>query len=197
MPRSRARPKKHSKATRVKQKPRGKTVQVARAFTNSSALGYDSHKTQFENYKELQLLADSNQIGAVRDTIQGFKPRVKCPQIPSSGPDSTHPLELEVPEAAKTVRYVPAGERQALAALIERHGEDYAAMARDTRLNSHQHTASHLRRRIARMQADDVHDWAVGEVAQRSGNTPPLPRQRRKPTKNPNPAFKKRSRHFN
>ena len=84
------------------------------------------------------LLADSNQIGAARDKrtrVTGFNPRVKGPSAEPLPASTTHQLELEVPEGEQTVRRVPAGEVKVLRRLIERHGGDYAAMARD-KLNS-------------------------------------------------------------
>ena len=198
MPRSRARPKKHAKATRVKAKPKNLRVPAATYFsTTQTALSYDSEKTQFENYGELGLLADSNQIGAVRGSIRGFHPRVKGPCAETAAdPDAPHPLELEVPEAAITIRIVPEGECKVLRTLLARHGDDYAAMARDMRINTHQHTAAHLRRRVSKMREQDAEDEATADAAAKAAAPAPEPRFRRKATRDPNPAFKKRSKQF-
>jgi hypothetical protein len=111
----------------------------------ASALEYDPKQTQFANYKELGLLADANQIGVTRNSrvqVTGFNPRVKGASAAPRPAEETHPLELEVPEGAVTVRRVPPGEVQVLRKLIERHGDDYAAMARDKH-NTHQASATH------------------------------------------------------
>ena len=196
MPRSRSRPKKHPKTKRVKAKPKHLTVQPATYFTTTqTALSYDPKKSQFANYGELGLLADSNQIGAAR-SIRGFHPRVKGPCAPAADPDAVHPLELEVPEAAVTVRIVPEGECKMLRALLARHDDDYAAMARDMRINTHQHTAAHLRRRVSKLREQEAEDAAAAEAAAKAAAPAPEPRFRRKLTKDPNPAFKKRSKQF-
>ena len=45
-----------------------------------------------------------------------------------------------MPPALKTIRKLPEGERTVLRKLIARHGDDFAAMARDAKLNALQHT---------------------------------------------------------
>ena len=40
--------------------------------------------------------------------------------------------------------------------LVAKHGGDHTAMARDMRLNTHQHTAAHLRKRIGKMVEEDA-----------------------------------------
>ena len=195
MPRSRSANRRSSSIKKVSIKPKLNNPKCSRF--QHSALDYDDDKTQFSNYARLGLMADANQIGAIRNQITGFKPRVKVPDI--TGVDTSigavaqreggkHPLELEVPEALKTVRKVPDGERTVLLKLMAKHGDDYAAMARDMRLNSLQHTAAHLRRRIHKMKEEDEED--EGEAAQ-------PPAQKRKLTRDPNPAFKKRAMNFN
>ena len=146
-------------------------------------------RSQFANYQSLGLLADANQIGANSASFRGFKPRVKGPSAAAADRSEPHPLELEVPEGKKTIRKVPLGERQVLLALVARHGDDCAAMARDIRLNTFQHTATHLRRRIEKMREEDEEETVgTGEVPQRL---------LAKRTRDPNNAFKKRSRNFN
>ncbi len=201
MPRSQGRPKKSSKATKVRQKTR-KKVPGAAPFFDRSKLSYDTKATQFENYKRIGLLADANQIGAERQTLRGFKPRVKGPvAAPADDADAPHPLELEVPPPLITYRQVPEGERKVLQALVKQYGDDHARMARDMRINTHQHTAAHLRRRIAKMVAEDEEDAARAAEALEAGAPAPPPRLQRKVTFDPNPQFKnklkKRSLQFN
>ena len=185
-------------------KPKGLQCPKSKQFQGSS-LEYDEKSTQFANYSRLGLLADANQIGAVKQTttvrnrITGFKPRVKVPTttvVPEVSSTEAHPLEMEMGEALKTVRKVPPGERTVLLKLRARHGDDFAAMARDMRLNAYQHTAAHLRHRIEKMQEDDAQDAADAAAALEAGQAVPLPRDRRKITKDPNNAFKRRSRNF-
>lgn len=203
MVRSRARPKQKN---RVKVKVKAKRASKAQpSFFASSSLSYDRTKSQFSNYKAMGLQADANQIGAERKVIRGFKPRVKVPVLArdaqaamteSASAEQVHPLELEVGEALKTYKSVPQGERDVLNKLIAAHDDDYAAMSRDMRLNQYQHTASHLRRRIAKMQTEDQEDAEAASAAVAAGAPAPAPRLRKKITKNPNPAFKRHSKNF-
>ena len=105
MPRSRSRPKKHSKSNRVSVKRNHKKIPRPSAFDRSK-LDYDPKETQFANYQKLGLLYDANQIGAERKQIKGFKPRVKGPSAEPAAPGDVHQLELEVPEGLKTVKKV-------------------------------------------------------------------------------------------
>ena len=196
MPRSRSRPKKHSKAAKTSQGKRDPRKIPRPSAFDRSKLGYDPKATQFANYQKLGLLVDSNQIGAERKHIKGFKPRVKGPCADPAPSGSVHQLELEVPEGLKTIKKVPEGEHKVLSALIERHGDDYTAMARDMKLNTYQHTAAHLRRRIAKMRSEDAEEAAVAAAAVALGKQAPPPRLRKKITKNPNKAFSKKSMNF-
>ena len=91
---------------------------------------------------------------------------------------------------------VPLGECKVLLKLIEAHGDDYTAMARDMRRNQLQHTAAHLRKRIAKMHEEDVEDLAERAAAAQKGAPMPPDRFARKRTGDPNNAFHKRSRNF-
>ena len=198
MPRSISRPKRSKTRSTTKSKPKS-TSKVLKAHyfsATGSALEYDSKRSQFHNYSRLGLMADANQIGAMNDTVRGFKPRVKGPCAAPADPAAVHPIELEVGEAAITVRMVPDGECKALRGLLARYKDDYAAMGRDMRINTHQQTAAHLRRRIAKMREQDADDAAALEAATSAGVVQPEPRFRRKLTKHPNPAFKKKSKNF-
>jgi nucleolar protein 16 len=201
MPRSRARPKRNAKATKVRVKPRASKVSKPSGFlANSKVLKYDVARSHYQNFEKFGLLADANQIGAVRDSIRGFKPRLKGPSASSGAADPAtthHPLEDEVPEAAITYRQIPEGEHKVLTALMASHGEDYGAMARDMRLNQYQHTAAHLRHRIAKMRTEQEMDAEEAVEAEREGAKPPQKRRVKKVTYDPNPLFKKRSKHFN
>ena len=195
MPRSRTSNRRKSSLGKVSRKPKGREVPKTSSFQHSS-LEYDEKATQFANYQRLGLLYDANQIGAVRDRITGFKPRVKGPVAEASSSDDRHVLEEEMPPALKTIRRVPPGEVKVLRKLIERYGEDYAAMARDMRLNSLQHTSNHLRNRIFKLRQDDAEEAEAVAAAEREGEPAPAPRGKRKLTRDPNPAFKKRSMNF-
>ena len=206
MPRGRTRQHRRKTLRTVKQKPKGLKVPAATYFASTgSALPYDSTKTQFANYKELGLLADANQIGASAKGARGFKPRVKGPMAAPGEPGTVHPIELEVPEAAITNRRVPEGEGKVLRALLAKHGDDFGAMARDMRINTHQHTAAHLRRRAAKLARDDdewgasQRDAGAGAAGDGAAAAEPAPRFKRKLTHDPNPAFKsgkRRSKNF-
>lgn len=208
MPRSQKANRRRSTLAKVKQKPKGIGKSVGKRVGRSqrfqgSALDYDEKSSQFANYSRLGLMADANQIGAVKETITGFKPRVKVPAAvdgaaaESASACGVHLLELEVPEGLKTIRQVPAGERHVLLKLQAVHGTDFAAMARDTRLNALQHTAAHLRKRIAKLQSEEAEEAEAMAAAAATGAPAPAPRHRRKATKHPNGAFHKRSMHFN
>lgn len=203
MPRSAKRPKRKATRVTVSAKPKSRAAGAAPGF-QSSSLEWEKGGSQFANYARLGLLADANQIGRVKGGAKGrttgFKPRVKDPNATLSGPDGPaepHQLEIEMPPALKTVRKVPEGERSVLGRLVAVHADDFAAMARDGRLNQMQHTASHLRKRVAKMREEDAEDGAVAAAALASGKAAPPPRLRKKITKDPNPAFRNDSRHFN
>ena len=196
MPRSKGTNRRKSTLHKVSVKPRSKKVPPTSALQHSS-LDYDEKATQFANYQRLGLLADANQIGAVHDKVTGFKPRVKGPMAAARPSDAQHTLEDEMPEALLTIRRVPPGEVKVLRKLIERHGEDYAAMARDGRVNTLQHTGAHLRNRIGKLHKDDEEDQEAVAAAAARGEAAPEPRGKRKMTRDPNPAFtKKRAMHF-
>ncbi|KOS21284.1 Nucleolar protein 16 [Escovopsis weberi] len=55
--------------------------------------------------------------------------------------------------APARARHQSEQEREWLGRLVERHGEDYGAMARDARLNPMQQTGADIARRIKRMRA--------------------------------------------
>ena len=196
MPRSRSRPKKNPHRLRNRTKPKSQKIAKPSVFDNS-VLSYDPKSSQYENYKRLGLLADVNQIGAVRDTITGFKPRKQGPCAEPAPEGFEHPLKAEVPEGKKEIRQVPEGEQKVLRALMAKHGEDHAAMARDMKINTYQQTAAHLRRRIAKMLQEDAQEEAEQEAAVAKGGDAPLPRIQKKLTKLPNRAFSKKSMNFN
>ena len=83
MPRSRTSNRRKSSLGKVSMKPKSRAVPKTSRLQNSS-LEYDEKASQFANYQRLGLLYDSNQIGAVRDRVTGFKPRVKGPVAQAS-----------------------------------------------------------------------------------------------------------------
>ncbi|KAH0594473.1 hypothetical protein MHUMG1_07823 [Metarhizium humberi] len=56
--------------------------------------------------------------------------------------------------APKAPRYQSEGEREWLEKLVEKHGDDYGAMARDAKLNPMQQTARDIGRRIKKMRGE-------------------------------------------
>jgi len=197
MPRSRKRPKQRSGIVKVRVKPQKKQAGAAQGL-QASQVSYDPKQTQFANYQQAGLLADSNQIGAAinRNRVTGFNPRVKGPIAAPQSTSVPHQLELEVPEGEQTIRKVPPGECQVLRKLVTKHGEDFAAMARDMRINTHQQTAAHLRKRIAKMHEEDAAEEAAVAAASESGRKPPRLRGAAKKTRLPNKAFKKTNTNF-
>ena len=114
MPRSRARPKRAKSRPKVRQRSKGKKTVLpsenSGAITNSSHLSkYDVSKSQYENYKDLGLLADANQIGAVRGSIRGFKPRLKGPTAEPTGERALAPVP---PRASASDPPRPAAARR-------------------------------------------------------------------------------------
>ncbi|PHH83301.1 hypothetical protein CDD82_2271 [Ophiocordyceps australis] len=61
-------------------------------------------------------------------------------------------VEMSHNAAPKRVHVPSTGERQWLQRLIDRHGDDTTAMARDMRLNPMQQTAADIARRIGRLR---------------------------------------------
>ena len=200
MPRSITRPKKSPH--RVKQKvakPKSQKIAQPNAFDHS-VLNYDPSATQFSNFKKLGLLADVNTIGAARSTITGFKPRNLGQPCADPTPEGfEHPLEGEVCEKRYVHRMVPEGEQKVLRALLAKHGDfGLTAMARDMKVNTLQHTEAHLRRRIAKMQAEDAAEAAAEAEAVAQSRPAPMARNAipKKVKRNPNRAFSKKSTHF-
>ncbi len=79
MPRSQKSNRRRSTIVKVKNKPKGIGKAVGKRVGRSqrfqgSALDYNEKESQFSNYARLGLMADANQIGAVKETITGFKP---------------------------------------------------------------------------------------------------------------------------
>ncbi|KAL2807600.1 ribosome biogenesis protein Nop16 [Aspergillus granulosus] len=73
------------------------------------------------------------------------------PQVNKSISHIVQQLELQAnkeSQAAKKPRHQSAQEQSWIARLVERHGDNYAAMARDMKFNPMQQTAGDLRRRI-------------------------------------------------
>lgn len=62
--------------------------------------------------------------------------------------------ELAARPEVKRPRYVSEREGEWLEGLVGRHGDDYAAMARDRKLNPMQQTASDIARRIRKMRGE-------------------------------------------
>lgn len=213
MPRSQKSNRRRSTITKVKRKQSGmgralgKQVDPSQRF-QASSLEYDEKSTQFSNYARLGLMADANQLGAARETITGFNPRVKLPRAmvaaaaeasaaaAAAHPAGVHPLEAEVPEGLKVIRQVPEGEAKVLLKLEAVHGTDYAAMARDLRLNAMQHTAAWLKKRLAKFHEEEEEEQKVLAAAAEAGKAAPVKRHSHKATKHPNQAFAKRSKHF-
>ena len=66
-----------------------------------------------------------------------------------SKPEVLRALEREATRLVeKTVRHQSEREREWLQRLVEKHGDDVAAMARDRKLNPYQQTASDIKRRL-------------------------------------------------
>merc|ERR1712166_100058 len=63
-----------------------------------------------------------------------------------------NPIEFQVGEAVpnKERKGCSEGEAEVVANLIQKHGENYKAMERDHKINTHQHTASQLRKKVER-----------------------------------------------
>jgi hypothetical protein len=64
---------------------------------------------------------------------------------------SPTPYTFERPGAKPVV--AAAGEIQFVDAMVAKHGDDYAAMARDHAINIYQHTAAQIQGKIKRVQA--------------------------------------------
>ena len=96
-------------------------------------------------------------LSALAGSARRLTPNLALPTHPSPCL-LTQPLaEIEAlgPPEVPTPRHQSDGEQQFLTKLIAKHGTDYAAMARDIKLNRYQQTAAELRRRIARLNASD------------------------------------------
>ena len=84
MPRSQSANRRKKTLPKVRRKPKSKEVSKTSSLHGTS-LEYDEKATQFANYQRMGLLYDANQIGAVRDRVTGFKPRVNGPVAQPSG----------------------------------------------------------------------------------------------------------------
>ena len=161
----------------------GKRVDKSQRF-QGSALDYNEKKTKFSNHGAWPL-ADANQIGVVKESITGFKPRVKPPKAKLPAADTvrpsveeTHPLGSMRCEGRKI--FARCRRANAKCCKLQAvHGTNYSAMARDMRLNAMQHTASWLKKRIEKMIGEDEQEAAAATAAIGAGKLPPPPRLRK------------------
>lgn len=92
---------------------------------------------RFDEDSEAEGEEDGEEWGGIDEEAENKRPAV----IRQLEREANAPRE-------KTVRYQSEREKEWLARLVERHGEDVGAMARDGKLNPMQQTASDIKRRL-------------------------------------------------
>ena len=194
---------------KVRAKPVTKKARIASdaaAFFDRSSLTYDTSESQFANYARLGLLADANQIGAKRDTILGFKPRVKgLPRRGAAGAERRRDDEARRRTRSRP-RCRPRSRR--CGACPTASAPCCASCSRATpttstrwRATAASTSTSTRRRTCAAASKLALDDADAAAAAADAGRAPPAadePRATglRKLTRDPNPAFSNRSMHF-
>lgn len=111
------------------------------------AEAWDKNKTMRQNFTSLGLVEDVN--------IPATRP--KKPADPNAKPIEGIVGKLEAAakqeQANATVRFAAAGEVRFIEQLVEKHGDDFVAMAKDHKLNVYQHTPAQLKRKYKKVAA--------------------------------------------
>ncbi|KAI9368176.1 ribosome biogenesis protein Nop16 [Aspergillus egyptiacus] len=129
--------------TKVERDPEtGKIIRVIRS--NDEEVEVAGHKVRASNPL-------NDPLNDLSDDEDSSKPKSKNPMN-----DIVRQLEQQAKEAGsvpKKPRHQSKREEEWIMRLVERHGENYAAMARDRKLNPMQQTEGDLRRRISKWKA--------------------------------------------
>jgi len=105
---------------------------------------WDGKKTLRQNFRAVGLSGDVN----------APKPKVPRPLNEAEAAKAqgvVAELEQIVADHVPTTRFTPAGEVLFARQLVEKHGDDYQAMARDHKINVYQHTPKQLKKKIAKV----------------------------------------------
>ncbi|KAL4991921.1 nucleolar protein 16 [Aspergillus falconensis] len=98
----------------------------------------------------------SNPLNDPLNDLSGDEAETK-PQGKKAGNHIVQQLEIQADNVAlKKPRHQSKREEEWITRLIERHGDNYAAMARDMKLNPMQQTAGDLRRRVNKWKASQA-----------------------------------------
>jgi nucleolar protein 16 len=148
--------------TKIKQRNKSKLrrkVKTLRRY-KSRFVGDDriralwNHKlTTKQNYEQIGLNVDPNSFQAIRKSIEGAEGALDDEPRLFRVPDSDI---LNDRNARRPENYMSEEEIKYLRRLIAKHGEDYAAMARDIKTNDMQWTENKLMRRCARLALLDA-----------------------------------------
>mmetsp|Transcript_66280 Transcript_66280/g.156530 ORF Transcript_66280/g.156530 Transcript_66280/m.156530 type:complete len:156 (+) Transcript_66280:3-470(+) len=125
----------HSKTARpVKQKPKKR----ARVQDETVAALWNPRKTMRQNYAALGLASTMEET---TETASSKRPR----EIHT---DYVEKAEVLAANPAPPRITVAPGEHEFASRCLAKHGENYVAMAKDTKLNIYQHTPAQIRKKI-------------------------------------------------
>lgn len=113
---------------------------------------WNKKQSHVENLSRVGLQASVNHVKKSRVTM-GRKIEVGVERVSVQCPETLAELikEASIPEA-KPKQIVHPGEKRALTAMVEKHGDNWLAMSRDIKLNYLQWTPNQLERKVTRMQ---------------------------------------------
>ncbi len=111
------------------------------AFSNTLIKkNWENKRTINQNFSSLGLIADPNEISV--NKVEIHQPTAVVQTLIEESKVSDEPVRGEF--------FMTDEEQLYISACIEKHGDDYTKMFRDTKLNFKQHTKTHLQKRCER-----------------------------------------------
>lgn len=129
---------KDSKSQTKRKKRLQHTAFVSVPKLASIDLAWSSGKTLKQNYEEMGVLLDVNKIG---------KPSSADGKVKGYLVDDLDAIKALPRAPSYVVRSMGVNERDIMRRLLDKHDDDFGAMARDIKINIYQKTAAELRRR--------------------------------------------------
>jgi len=121
-------------------------MKVSETIANSIVKeAWDKNSTMKQNFVKLGLVQNPNVgLHKKKNKNRGQSIDVDTSVVPK--------LEAALKAHVPTARFAAGGEIRFVQELVEKHGEDYVAMARDHKLNVYQHTPKQIKRKILKVQ---------------------------------------------
>ncbi|CAK4274748.1 unnamed protein product [Aphanomyces euteiches] len=112
---------------------------------------WDHKLTTAQNYEKIGLWKNPNSLESLRECTDELIDPEELFDVPDSDV-----LSFRDKNHKKEANHMSEMEINYLRPLIEKHGEDYDAMARDIKVNNEQWTVAKLKRRCARLKLVDA-----------------------------------------